>query len=316
MVSVLIEANKRKTLSAAYTFPKVLVANFKPCATCRNSLDSEKVPTLSRSNGFVYRSKQHGLPALDPISIRLVSPRLPFMRMRRLHCDGSYDGELVKEAMLEATDSLFEEFKNKKEIVSAINTLQLSARTVTRRIEVIAENLEAELANDMENCIFFSLQMDESTDVTNISQLAICVKMVFSDFTTKEEFLKVLPLKGSTRGEDIFSTFKKYITDVKLPVQKLSSITTDGAAAMTEIIDKPIEEFSSRFEDFAALEPVLRFFINPFNVTEDDVLEIVSGYFGLHNIEDLELEIINLQSDIILKAHRYDKMFWNLVDEN
>nr|XP_042912432.1 zinc finger BED domain-containing protein 5-like [Parasteatoda tepidariorum] len=102
------------------------------------------------------------------------------------------DGELVKEAMVEAADSLFEEFRNKKEIVSAINTLQLSARTVTRRIEVIAENLEAELANYMENCIFFSLQMDESTDVTNISQLAICVKMVFSDFT-KEEFLKVLP---------------------------------------------------------------------------------------------------------------------------
>lgn len=83
--------------------------------------------------------------------------------------------------------------------------MQLSARTVTRRIEVIAENFEAELANDVENCIFFSLQMDKSTDVTNISQLAICVKMVFSDFTTKEEFLKVLPLKGSTRGEDIFS---------------------------------------------------------------------------------------------------------------
>ncbi|GFQ74704.1 uncharacterized protein TNCT_143011 [Trichonephila clavata] len=226
------------------------------------------------------------------------------------------DGELVKEAMLEAADSLFEEFKNKKEIVSAINTLQLSARTVTRRIEVIVENLEAELANDMENCIFFSLQMDKSTDWTNISQLAICVKMAFSDFTTKEEFLKVLSLKGSTRGEDSFSTFKKYITDVKLPVQKLSSITTDGAPAMTEIIDKLIEEFSSRFEDFAALEPVLRFFINPFNVTEDDVLEIVSVYFELHNIEDLELEIINLQSDIILKAHSNDKMFWNLVDEN
>ncbi|KAH1004425.1 hypothetical protein HUJ05_005238 [Dendroctonus ponderosae] len=144
------------------------------------------------------------------------------------------DGELVKEAMLEAADSLLEEFKNKKEIVSAISTLQLLARTVTRRIEIIAENLEAELANDMETCIFFSLQMDESTDVTNISQLAICVKMVFPDFTAKEEFLKVLPLKGSTRRGDIFSTFKMYITDVKLPLQKLSSITTDGAPAMTE----------------------------------------------------------------------------------
>ncbi|GFR20904.1 uncharacterized protein TNCT_491371 [Trichonephila clavata] len=51
------------------------------------------------------------------------------------------------------------------------------------------------------------------------------------------------------------------------------------ATSYLEIIDKLVEEFSSRFEDFAALEPVLRFFINPFNVTEDDVLEIVSVYF-------------------------------------
>lgn len=57
--------------------------------------------------------------------------------------------------------------------------------------------------------------------------------MVFSEFTTKEEFLEVLPLMGCTRGKDIFSTFKKYITDVKLLVQKLSSITADGAPAMT-----------------------------------------------------------------------------------
>ncbi|KAH1028848.1 hypothetical protein HUJ05_002172 [Dendroctonus ponderosae] len=103
--------------------------------------------------------------------------------------------KLVKEAMLEAADSLFEEFKNKKEIASAINTLQLLARTVTGRIEVIADNLKAELSNDMEN---------------------------------------LLPLKGSTRGGDLFSTFNKYIIDVKLPRQKLSSITTDGTPAMTE----------------------------------------------------------------------------------
>lgn len=72
------------------TFPEEAVADFKLCGTCRKSLDSDKVPTLSRSNGFVYPPKQHGLPALDPISARLVSPRLPFMQIRRLRYDGSY----------------------------------------------------------------------------------------------------------------------------------------------------------------------------------------------------------------------------------
>nr|XP_042909972.1 uncharacterized protein LOC122271739 [Parasteatoda tepidariorum] len=111
-------------------------------------------------------------------------------------------GELVKEAMVEAADSLFEEFRNKKEIVSAINTLQLSARTVTRRIEVIAENLEAELANYMENCIFFSLQMDESTDVTNISQLAICVKMCKGSLNTSFDRTEILNTSQHSHSPD------------------------------------------------------------------------------------------------------------------
>ncbi|GFY01161.1 uncharacterized protein TNCV_5076281 [Trichonephila clavipes] len=34
-------------------FPEELT-DFKLCATCKNSLDSDEVPTLSRSNGFVY----------------------------------------------------------------------------------------------------------------------------------------------------------------------------------------------------------------------------------------------------------------------
>jgi hypothetical protein len=49
------------------TLPEEAVDDFKLCGTCRKSLDSDKVPTLSRSNGFVYPPKQHGLPALDPI---------------------------------------------------------------------------------------------------------------------------------------------------------------------------------------------------------------------------------------------------------
>ncbi|GFY30172.1 general transcription factor II-I repeat domain-containing protein 2 [Trichonephila clavipes] len=143
------------------------------------------------------------------------------------------DVKIMKEAMLVAADSLFDDFKNKTEILGAINMLQLSARTATRRIELIASNLEAKLANDVETCEFFSIQLDESTDAVDTAQLAILVKMVFDDFSTKEEFMKILPLTARTQGKDIFSLFKKFAIENKLPLKKLSSITTDVARAMT-----------------------------------------------------------------------------------
>ncbi|GFX87002.1 uncharacterized protein TNCV_2636421 [Trichonephila clavipes] len=139
----------------------------------------------------------------------------------------------MQEAMLVAADSLFDDFKNKTEILGAINMLQLSARITTRKIELIASNLEAKLANDVETCEFFSIQLDESIDAVDTAQLAISVKMVFDDFSTKEEFLKILQLTARTQGKDIFSLFKKFTIENKLPLKKLSSITTDGARAMT-----------------------------------------------------------------------------------
>ncbi|GFR10077.1 uncharacterized protein TNCT_182481 [Trichonephila clavata] len=67
-----------------------------------------------------------------------------------------------------------------------------------------------------------------------------------------------------------------HFPNIKYTVESLNLNNENfTATSYLEIIDKLIEEFSSRFEGFAALEPVLRFFINPFNVTEDDVLEIV-----------------------------------------
>ncbi|GLV33545.1 hypothetical protein CBL_20268, partial [Carabus blaptoides fortunei] len=57
--------------------------------------------------------------------------------------------------------------------------------------------------------------------------------MVFMDFSSKEELVTVIPLEGTTRGQDIFDVFKKFIKNISLPLYKLVSITTDGAPAMT-----------------------------------------------------------------------------------
>ena len=143
------------------------------------------------------------------------------------------DGEVIKEAMLNAAESLFDSHKDKSALISSIKGLQLSHQTVARRVEQISNNMESQLHQDLQTSEYFSLQFDESADMSDIAELCVFARMVFDDFTVKEEFVKLLPLHGRTRGEDTFNAFLKFAKDSNLPLSKLVAITTDGAPSMT-----------------------------------------------------------------------------------
>ncbi|XP_077528147.1 uncharacterized protein LOC144139759 [Haemaphysalis longicornis] len=57
---------------------------YKACASCRDSLVCGRVPAMSKSHGYVYPPRPAHLPDLNPVEERLISPRLPFMSIRRL----------------------------------------------------------------------------------------------------------------------------------------------------------------------------------------------------------------------------------------
>jgi hypothetical protein len=140
------------------------------------------------------------------------------------------DGELFKELFCIGADCLFDGYSNKHEIVSAIKDLHLSNKTVIRRIHAISTDIQTQLRTDLEICDWFWLQFDESTDISDPAKLAVMVRMVFSNFTVKEDMLQILPMKGQPRGEDIYNTFETYVKS--MPLHTLSAITTDGATAM------------------------------------------------------------------------------------
>lgn len=123
------------------------------------------------------------------------------------------DGEIVKEAMISASKSLFDGHKDKSALMSSIKGLQLSHQTVARRVEQISDNLEFQIHQDLQSCEYFSLQLDESTDISDVAQLCVFIRMVFGDFTAKEEFVKLPPLHERTRGEDIFNVFLKFVKE-------------------------------------------------------------------------------------------------------
>ncbi|XP_072392175.1 uncharacterized protein [Diabrotica undecimpunctata] len=90
-------------------------------------------------------------------------------------------GAAVKEAFIEATNLLFEDFKNKTDVMSAIKEVQLSHPTVTRHIEIMGKELESQVKSDNMKCMYSALQFDKSTDMTDTAQLCIFIRMVFSD---------------------------------------------------------------------------------------------------------------------------------------
>ncbi|XP_070264829.1 general transcription factor II-I repeat domain-containing protein 2-like [Myotis yumanensis] len=111
--------------------------------------------------------------------------------------------------------------------------LSLSRRTVTRRVELIDEDLASKLNSKAEFFKFYSLALDESNDIKDTAQLLIFILGISDNFEVTEEFLAMEPLKGKTRGEDLYDRVSTVMEKMKLPWSKLANVTTDGSPNLT-----------------------------------------------------------------------------------
>lgn len=136
------------------------------------------------------------------------------------------DAEFVKECFVAAATILC------PANVPVFETVPLSRRTVCRRIEEMANDVEAQLRNRIKDLVFFSLALDESTDVCDVAQLAVFLRGVDAQFNVIEELLDLVPMHYTTTANDIFSSLENVIEKYDLRWEKLSSIATDGAPAM------------------------------------------------------------------------------------
>ena len=139
------------------------------------------------------------------------------------------DGEFLKRGILIAVNALCPE---KTHLFSNIS---LSRHTVTRRIEDMAADVKQTFGDICKEFQYFSLALDESTDEKDTAQLAIFVRGISSNFEICEEFVELVPLKGTTTGADILRAVLPCLEENKLDLEKLVSVTTDGAPAMVGV---------------------------------------------------------------------------------
>ena len=98
-------------------------------------------------------------------------------------------------------------------------------------MEDLSDNVKLQLQTNVKNYKYFSLALDESTDVSDISQLLVCIRTVDENFIVCEELLKTCPLYGSAKGIDIFNSLVSVVESYG-GFEKCECVVTGGARAM------------------------------------------------------------------------------------
>ena len=120
------------------------------------------------------------------------------------------DGRLIKECLMEVVEELCPEKAN------LFKTLSLAPSTVARRIETIGGDIVHQTVDKARSFRFYSLALDESTDVSETSQLLVFIRGVDSDFNVSQELASVHSMHSTATGDDIFKELQKTVSDYNL----------------------------------------------------------------------------------------------------
>ncbi|GFR25913.1 general transcription factor II-I repeat domain-containing protein 2 [Trichonephila clavata] len=137
------------------------------------------------------------------------------------------DGEMIKECIIAVAEEMC------PEKVNLLKTVSMSANTVARRVENIAENISSQLFDKNGHVEWFSLALDESTDVSDTAQVLVYIRGVDKSYEVHEELLDMYSIHGTTTGRDIFKGVKMAINQKNLRLKNLKCITTDGGKNMS-----------------------------------------------------------------------------------
>lgn len=133
---------------------------------------------------------------------------------------------LVKPCLLKAADIVLGPEGRQK-----LSQIPLSDNTVKRRIDDMAEDITNQVVDAVKQSPFFAIQLDESTDVAQCSQLLVFVRYI-QDYTIKDEILFSTELTTTTKAVDVMSAVSDFFGKHDLSWQKLIGVCTDGAPSM------------------------------------------------------------------------------------
>ena len=127
--------------------------------------------------------------------------------------------------------------------------ISLSNDTLKSRIHEMSDNIKSKRFSKIDSSPVFALQLDESTDISNLSQLLVYVRY-FADERINEEFLFCQPFETTSKAVDVFQILIDFFDKTELSWSKLVGVCTDGAPAMIgansgliSLVNQTIQQF-------------------------------------------------------------------------
>ena len=113
---------------------------------------------------------------------------------------------LVKPCAIKMAERVLGKQSSKK-----LEAISLSNDTIRLRINEMADDISFQLISELKSCLhgMFSIQLDESTEISNVSHLMVFVRWA-SVTGIKEAILFCSPLESTTRAADILQKVDDY----------------------------------------------------------------------------------------------------------
>ncbi|KAF2354828.1 hypothetical protein FHG87_014414 [Trinorchestia longiramus] len=129
---------------------------------------------------------------------------------------------LVKPAVLKMVNIMLGEETEVK-----LSQIPLSNGTISDRIEDMSKDILAQVVADLISSLAkSSLQLDETTDVSNLSQLAILLRYVKDD-VLNEDFLFCKPLTTTIKAAEVKNLVDNFFKDNSLSWDMVSAVCSD-----------------------------------------------------------------------------------------
>ena len=99
-------------------------------------------------------------------------------------------------------------------------------------MKIMALQVLREFAQNIQSADFYSIMGDEATDISNVSQLVICLRWIDDDLVAHDEFigLKEMPC---TNADSIVNELKDVLLRMNVRLNKCRGQCYDGCSTMT-----------------------------------------------------------------------------------
>lgn len=189
----------------------------------KGAVEKQSLLEASSSDGGITQAFQRGL-TLKKSAVKGAMQCLYWLVKSEIPHTTNYNS-LLKAVQHMGCDKL-------KHLNQGDNAKYTSQRIIQEFLQIIGSSLEQQQLQNLHLSPFFSLMIDETTDVSVLNELVIYARYITPSADVKTSFMSITALFNGT-AETIEKAVATFLDDKDLSLSKMVGFATDGANVMT-----------------------------------------------------------------------------------